>query len=103
MASALASGGCGGDDGQKDDPQPPTTSKVAPSTTAARTSALDDAASCREYFGIIGDLSMDDDQSAVAFLALANETKSPLLRDEFRRIGEGFQRHDDAIPTASGC
>ena len=71
-----------------------------PSTTAAPIGAmkLSRAEACRRFFDIVGDLRLNDDQSAVATGALAQQTADPALAAAIRRISAGFTRHAPSIP-----
>lgn len=71
-----------------------------PSTTAASVGAgkLSRADACRRFFDIMADLRLNDDQSAVATGALAQQTADPALAAAIQRIAAAFARHASSIP-----
>lgn len=72
-----------------------STPSTAASVGAGKLSRAD---ACRRFLDIMADLRLNDDQSAVATGALAQQTADPALAAAIQRIAAAFARHASSIP-----
>ena len=82
--------------------QPPDISVEAtgPSTSVPIAgNSLDRAQACQEFFRIVSDYTMTDDQSARAFGDLADRTNDAELASAIRRVATLFAQHSESVPS----
>jgi hypothetical protein len=104
MIASLA--GCG-DDGKPTTPATTVSTPrstvlppLSPNTAAPASGKLARAESCRQFFATVADFRMTDQQSAVAFSRLAQQTADPTLAAAIRRVADGFARNAESLSSA---
>lgn len=73
--------------------------RTTPTTVRATATKLTRTESCGRFYAIVGDLKLNDDQSADAFSDLARQTADPSLAAAIQRVADGFARHASAISS----
>ena len=104
FVAAMALAGCGDD---SEPGAPVTTRAVAttsrstalPTTAAPSAGKLSRAEACKQFYATIADLRLNDQQSAVAFTALAGRTADPTLAAAIQRVANGFARNAESISS----
>lgn len=71
---------------------------TSPPTAQAR--GLTTAATCRRFYEVTADFTLNDSESAAAYYALASETADLGLATAIREVADAFARNDPAISSA---
>lgn len=99
----VALAGCG-DDGKPAAPATtvtrPRSTTLLPTTAAPASGKLSRAESCKQFLATVADLRLNDQQSAVAFSRLAEQTADPALAAAIQRVADDFARNADSISSA---
>ena len=69
------------------------------SGAGAESDSLNRDRACAEFFDILMDYTMTDEESANEFGSLAARTEDPALAGEIQNVATGFALHRDDIPT----